>query len=128
MLEDDGLYIPIVGIYNPAAVGSAGHRGNRISEANVNDPFSVVATEAEVQAARRRPLKIVNESAGMIGLPGSLCVFTVRKDSGHLNEVRAVSRDTCSAVRADRDRARRCPEEPGLPLAHCRTRIGRRLP
>ena len=34
--------------------------GNGMSEANVNDPFSVVATEAEVQAARRRPLKIVD--------------------------------------------------------------------
>jgi hypothetical protein len=97
-----------------------------VSEANVNNPFSAVATEAEVQAARRRPLKIVDESAAMIGLLRSLCVFTVRKDSGHLNQVRAVGRDTCSAVRVDRDRARRCREEPGL--AHCRTRISRRLP
>jgi hypothetical protein len=94
-----------------------------MSEANVNDPFSVVATEAEVQAAIRRLLKIVDESAAMIGWPGSLCVFTVRKDSGHLNQVRAVGGGTCSAVRVDRDCAR---EEPGL--AHRRTRIGRRLP
>src|SRR5690348_16996302 len=97
-----------------------------MSEANVNDPFSAVATEAEVQAARRRPLKIVDASAAMIGWPGSLCVFMLRKDSGHLNQVRAVGGDTCSAVRGRPGLCSQVPGEPGL--AHCRTRIGRRLP
>jgi hypothetical protein len=120
------LYIPTIGICSPAAVGSAGHGGKGMSEASVNGLFSVVAIAAEAPPARRRPLKIVDESAAMIGSPGSLCVLMVRKDSARLDEVRAAAGDTCPVVRVDRNRARRCPEEPGL--ADCRLRIGSRLP
>ena len=97
-----------------------------MSEADINGPFPAAATEAEVPPAGRRPLKMIDESAATIGSSGSLCMFMVRKDSGHLNEVRAAGGDSRSVVRVDRNRARRCPEEPGL--ARCRTRIGWRLP
>ena len=100
--------------------------GKGMSEADVNGLSSVVAIEAEAPPARRRPLKIVDESAAMIGSPGSLCVLMVRKEPARLNEVRAAAGDTCPVVRVDRNRTRRCPEEPGL--ADCRPRIGWRLP
>jgi len=76
-----------------------------MSEENVNGPSPAATTEAEVPPARRRPLKMVDESAVM---------FMVRKDSGHLNEVRPAGGDSCYVVRVDLNRARRCPEEPGL--------------
>ena|SRR5215469_6251281 len=95
-----------------------------MSEANFDGLFSAVATEAEVLPARRRPLKIVDESAAMIGSPGSLCVFMVRRDSARLNEVRAAAGDSCPVVRVDRNRARRCPEEPGFSRLSTPNRLG----
>jgi hypothetical protein len=67
-----------------------------MSEADVNGPFSVVATEAEVQPTRRRPLKMVDEWAAMISSSGSPCASMVSKDSGRLNVVRSAAGDSCS--------------------------------